>query len=182
MKRIVVITFIVLACSIFLYGCSNIIEEIWNVDQYDEIWNKAEFYPHVAEWYNDRSPLFPAELSITGDSLYMRRTEELPLGGTYQILVSRKNMSKTDISAEIERMHSIGAVDNSTLFCFPALISVFADEGCAEYALIDSDSMTIYYVFLQGVSVNDLKIPPNLLPKEYKDYVVTLEYNLNIYK
>lgn len=69
---------------------------------------------------------------------------------------------------------------NTEDFCQPAYVTVFENDGCYEYALLDEDNLSITYIFLQWIKEKDIKFPDMYLPHDY-NCVVSTERSFSIY-
>lgn len=122
--------------------------------------------------------IFPEEISDNASAIqYLNEYEDQLFDPYYQIYLSCTYTQEHYLD-EIERLSEIqeeykGEVHdvkyNTNDFIFPAYVSIFADDHCYEYALVDSDNLTIHYVYTQFAKEKDIKFDLEYLPVNYME-------------
>ena len=84
--------------------------------------------------------------------------------------------NKSDYQNEIQRLNSIKEqyqemeqkiwVDNEN-FKFPAVVAIYNNNHCYEYALLNENEFSIIYVFLQFIYEEDVVFDNDFLPNNY---------------
>lgn len=84
--------------------------------------------------------------------------------------------NESDYQSEIQRLKSIKEqyqemeqktwVDNEN-FKFPAVVAIYNNNHCYEYALLNENNFSIIYVFLQFIYKEDVVFDNDFLPNKY---------------
>lgn len=122
------------------------------------------------------------KLSVFPDTVEKMQVEEYLyqfstglLDSNYQIFLKSK-LSKAEYQKEVKRLENISdSLDGKTQkiyldnksFCFPAYVTICNFNFTYEYALVDEENTTIYYVYLQFIDKEDIKFDKKLLPGNY---------------
>jgi len=174
----------------FFGGCNY--EEIFtDLNTYPDIFQLAgravasEMYRQMDDGtrYNDfASLLFPD--TITGLNVvdyyciydYSER---------FEIFLSVQYTPK-DYADETDRLSAVkhnGEILYTTEhFSYPAYATALGyNNDCSEYALLDEEQCCIYYVYLQGLRLRDVRMPAEYLPYGYSGYGRVEGINFTIY-
>ena len=93
----------------------------------------------------------------------------LPIGETIQLCATFRFNTFELYEKEMKRIAQIQyekeIVYDTEIFYFPAYITLLSHNGCSEYMLLDDESLTMSYVYIQFVNADELLISDNLLPK-----------------
>ena len=98
-------------------------------------------------------------------------------------------MSKDKFESEKERLSKISdkyeeeiqeIMYDTDNFNYPAYVTVYHFDGGYEYALLEEEEKTIYYIHLRFVPEEDIAFEEKLLPKNY-DYLSESTDEMSIY-
>ncbi len=152
--------FILVLC--LLCGCSDVYEEVILTDpaDYGAMWSLQERRIYESE-------LLPSALEgIQVQSFYCKHTVRLPVGTDWQVLLTIR-YTDAQFQQEVERLQ---------LLCAEAEIcgeTTYATAwnwiGCYEYAMVDPDTHTIGYVYLQMVDREEVAFDQTWIPEGYPD-------------
>lgn len=122
------------------------------------------------------------KLSVFPDTVENMQVEEYLyqfstglLDSNYQIFLKSK-LSKAEYQKEVKRLENISdSLDgktqkihlDNTSFCLPAYVTICNFDFTYEYALVDEENTTIYYVYLQFIDKENIKFDKELLPENY---------------
>lgn len=174
MKRFISFAMIVLliVLCITLCGCGSVIPKatvITDPAEYRAIWTlsgtKVGIWTAINDCYDRYTPptLFPSSTrGLSVQEFYAKMKPGL-VDDTYQVLLSVE-YEQDEFEAELARIEGLVTIEDTAYFDLPAAITVLGWEGCSEYALIDSDTQTIHYIYLQLVNPKKLQIPDSMLP------------------
>lgn len=125
--------------------------------------------------------IFPKEMPASAkiDSYYYYYRDTI-FDPTCQIYLEY-SLSKEDFDAEVSRLSNISEtfenenykdvenkiVYDTTNFAYPAYVTIFHNNHCNEYALIDEEEHKIICVFTQFIQNDDVKFNKKYLPKDY---------------
>lgn len=162
---LILISFIL---TLNLSSCSNVYEEtiISNIEEYDNIWTLPE------RRADEISVLFPNNVNEEQCVTFIcKHTTYQLLGTGWQVLLEIKYDDSLYFS-EIDRLNNL-CTDSpicgySEYYDNPAYATVWNWNGCFEYAVIDENKKTIYYIYLQLIEKKDLTIDQNYVPKGYE--------------
>ncbi len=122
----------------------------------------------------ETSALFPENIDdLKVEKFYARYDELLPLGESFQILLSIKYEDKLVFDLECNRIESISTEFSKQFdipnFEFLAYATIIGWEDCFEYAIINTDENVIHYVFLQDIYKQDIDFDYVFLPNNYPE-------------
>lgn len=125
--------------------------------------------------------IFPNEIpkSAEVDSYYYYQRDTL-FDPTCQIYLEY-SLSKTDFDAEVLRLSKISEryknenykdkinniVYDTKNFIYPAYVTIFNQNHCYEYALLNNEECKIIYVFTQFIELNNVKFDKKYLPVDF---------------
>ena len=89
----------------------------------------------------------------------------------------KERLSKISDKYEEEIQEIIYDTDN---FNYPAYVTVYHFDGGYEYALLEEEEKTIYYIHLRFVPEEDIAFEEKLLPKNY-DYLSESTDEMSMY-
>lgn len=126
--------------------------------------------------------IFPKEISVNArDTEFLYSCGARGFGVDYQQFL-KCTYSEEEYQAEIDRLKNIkcemhtrkGTVVNhvdysDTKFNCPAYITAYGGNHIYEYALLNEETNTIIYVYLQTISNDKVAFSKEYLPKEYQD-------------
>ena len=159
---VLILTFVSAFCL-----CSCVYEEtiISDTALYDSIWELSE--RRIVE----PSELFPSSINDKDCNKFnCIHTSYLPVGTGWQIELSI-NYDSVSFVNETNRLNKV--CENSVVygesiyFESNAYAAVWNWNGCFEYAVCDTDTLTITYIYLQLINKEDLKISFNCVPINY---------------
>ncbi len=117
--------------------------------------------------------IFPIKMpeSAQIDSYYYYQRDTF-LDPTCQIYLEY-SLSKEDFDAEVLRISKITEWNNSIVydtenFLYPAYVTIFNNDHCYEYTLIDEEEHKIICVFTQFIESNRVKFDKKYLPKNFE--------------
>lgn len=182
-KCVSVIIFIVSLSVIFIALIWGKINQITYVTDLSEYGNFEKFN------LLGNLELFPETIpeGFIGGQYYFKYKEGF-LDSECQVYL-KCNYDKSTYKKEIERLAQIEETYQGKTqkihydtenFHQPAFVTVFENDGCYEYALLDEDNLSIVYIFIQWVKEKDIKFPNMYLPHDYK-CVVSTEQSFSIY-
>ena len=166
--RKILLSAVMLSVILFLCSCSQVYDEkvITDKNEYSFIWELPE------RRADERSELFPESIEDKDVvDFSCRHSTYFPLGTGWQVELCVRYDRET-FSAEVERIRN-KCVDStvcgeSGFFDAPAYATVWNDKCCYEYALTDEEENTVWYVYLQLIDKDDLKINDSLIPDGYE--------------
>ena len=140
------------------------------MDDYPEIWDLTGF---VRGHYGGPSPLFPSSIDgLEVTDFHCRYDEQLPLGEGTQLLLQIHYSDQTAFCEEVCRITAI-AQECTDLFegtDFVAYSNKMGVEYASEYVLVEEDSQTINYLYLQSLPIEEIELDEKYIPKGYSDY------------
>ena len=170
MKRIIVL-FLLAAMVLSLLGCSYSAYKhtYTDIQEYARMWELSGFRHE----YDGTSPLFPddpAELEVL--DFFCRHDEQLPLGEGIQLLLHIRYEDGEAFNAEVERIASLtyncnNAFAESGLSAYAMRLG---KKQSSEYALVDRDKQTVYYIYLQNLPLEEIELDRKLVPDNYSGY------------
>ena len=169
-KKVAIMLALTLAlCS----GCRSyyLVAECTEPDDYLSGTILLERYGYHHEKNNNRAnqllPLSENDYEIT--SFYCKCFAMFPIGETIQFFAEFQYKYYESYEKEIERIAQIEyekeIVFDTNIFYLPSYITLLSHKGCSEYLLVESESLTLRYVYIQFVNANELSIPDEFLPK-----------------
>ncbi len=158
---------ILISALISLLSCDNYDETvITDVGEYDELWELPEL--RIVE----RPAVFPETLEgMNVEKFSGTHTTYLPLGTGWQVEL-RAAFDEDGIKDEEARLEKICAgspvCGESDYFEMPAFASVWNENCCFAYAVVNEDEGEVTYVYLQLIEDGDLTISDYAVPKNYE--------------
>jgi len=98
------------------------------------------------------------------------------LDNSYQLYLVC-SYEEADFESEKERLHALRLTFRNevhtpaitdTGFQYPAVVTIFGDQNSFEYALIDDETKTIAYIFVQSMGMEKSVIPPEYRPQGFQ--------------
>ncbi|GLB28579.1 hypothetical protein LAD12857_05020 [Lacrimispora amygdalina] len=102
--------------------------------------------------------------------IYLKCTYDTP---TYSDEVKRLAQIKEDYQGTTQKIRY-----NTEDFEYPAYVSIYGDDGCYEYALLDEGNQTIIYIFTQWAKADNIKFENAYLPN---NFMLESEHAFSIY-
>lgn len=166
---------------VLLTGCNDVYKSIsfTNTEDYEQIW-------YLSERRDDNSlAIFPSSLNNFNVTSFICNWKSYKWTGSgFEICLTVK-YDKQSMNDEINRISSISSVRktkyDTSNFLYPAYVATLGYLDSNEYALIDEDNQTVYYIYLQLMDKEDITINKSLLPKNYEDMGKVDEYSYTIY-
>lgn len=150
------------------------------------IYNSIEDYEKFEEFKGYSNLLiFPSQIpeKASNSSYYFKKDSSNLFDDDYQIYL----MCQYDQQAynqEVNRLAAIKQVCGEEIhyvwkdeknFSFPAIVAIYNNNHCYEYALLDDINKKIYYIFLQFIYKEDVIFDNSFLPYNYVNPDVTTE-------
>ena len=162
---------LIIMTALLLSGCLSYPadKEYYNeLSDYPNIWELAGFYLGSDE----QSPLFPEDISALDVADYFCRYDQLlPLGEGVQLLLHIR-YDEIAFSAETQRIEALTTDRTDAFHCtkLRAQVLYLGTDYMSEYALIDDEDHSIYYIYLSSIPKNQLEIDLDLIPTGYTGY------------
>ena len=162
------IVFILLCCIVIFTGCERISYKNYynDIQEYEDIWT-LEGFQHG---YEGPSALFPQTLSdLRVVDYFCRHDQYLPFGEGIQIFLNINYQDKIAFEDEVARIQklSVNCDESFDLPGFSCFYTNFEDERWYEYALIDTETQNVYYIYLSDISETQIEIDKQYLPKSF---------------
>jgi len=136
--------------------------------------------------------IFPTQMpeSARIDSYYYYYRDTI-FDPTCQIYLEY-SLSKSDFDAEVLRLSKISeryknenykGIENSIVydtknFMYPAYVTIFNNNNCYEYALLNKEECKIICVFTQFIAYNDVKFDKKYLQMDFKNKKSSRSFNI----
>ena len=136
--------------------------------------------------------IFPTQMpeSARIDSYYYYYRDTI-FDPTCQIYLEY-SLSKADFDAEVLRLSKISeryenenykGIENSIVydtknFMYPAYVTIFNNNNCYEYALLNKEECKIICVFTQFIAYNDVKFDKKYLQMDFKNKKSSRSFNI----
>lgn len=136
--------------------------------------------------------IFPTKMpeSARIDSYYYYQRDTF-LDPTCQIYLEY-SLSKADFDAEVLRLSEISEryenehfknrvnsiVYDTKNFMYPAYVTIFNNNHCYEYALVNKEEHKIICVFTQFIGLNNVKFDKKYLPIDFEDEKSSSRFNI----
>lgn len=173
MRKKIVIIFVMLIGILTLSSCS-FRKYYYNISDYSEIWKLSGF----RHGYDDQSTFFPDNIEeMDIKNFFCRYDENLPLGESIQICLEIHFENENLFDSEVQRISEVSfecseKFKRSQYTAYATRLGDYDEfensiRNSYEYALIDQDQNTIYYIYLQSLDINKVGFEHNLLPDDY---------------
>ena len=170
-KKYIGILLLVLSVLLAASGCSYVSHKDYysDLDDYSEIWELTG----VRYSYKNTSSLFPENIeNLSVKNFFCRYDQQLPLGEGMQVLLE---IQYTDEDMFIREVEDISSISFSCDDYFPEIgFSAYAirlgADSSSEYALIDEENQTVYYIYLQNIPQKEIEIDHKFLPAGYTEF------------
>ena len=169
------IIFVLLVCGILKHRTKiTDLNKYGDFSKYDLLGNLEIFPQAIPDGYIDCQYYLEYEEGVLDSEcqIYLRCSYDV---STYQKETNRLAQIEECYKDKRQKIHY-----DTDYFAYPAYVTVFENDGCYEYALLDEDNVSIIYIFLQWTKEKDIKFPHLYLPKDY-DCVVSTEQSFSIY-
>jgi len=139
--------------------------------------------------------IFPTQMpeSARIDSYYYYYRDTI-FDPTCQIYLEY-SLSKADFDSEVLRLSKISeryenenykGIENSIVydtknFMYPAYVTIFNNNNCYEYALLNKEECKIICVFTQFIAYNDVKFDKKYLQMDFKNKKSSRSFNIYYY-
>ena len=139
--------------------------------------------------------IFPTQMpeSARIDSYYYYYRDTI-FDPTCQIYLEY-SLSKADFDSEVLRLSKISeryenenykGIENSIVydtknFMYPAYVTIFNNNNCYEYALLNEEECKIICVFTQFIAYNDVKFDKKYLQMDFKNKKSSRSFNIYYY-
>lgn len=97
--------------------------------------------------------------------IYLKCEYDLP---TYKNETERLSQIREEYQGRIQKINY-----NTKDFRYPAYVTIFENDGCYEYALLDEENYSIIYIFLQWTEEKNIEFADIYLPYNYNCAVST---------
>lgn len=176
--KFIVAAIVILICifiSAVYFGTHTVTR---NLKKY-RIWDEREIEGSLA--------IFPQTLNEMGAEKYYYKCAEGLLDSACQIYLEC-NMTEKMFESEKNRLSGISDIHGEDVqkivyddshFQLPAYVTIYNFDSTYEYALLDEEHKTIYYIHLQFVSEKDIVFDKSLLPA---DYMVESTESMDMYE
>ncbi|MBE6767673.1 MAG: hypothetical protein E7549_02035 [Ruminococcaceae bacterium] len=165
----------ILACTLSIIlilqfsSCSDVYKEVvlTDVGEYTDMWSLPE------RMGNNPSVLFPSDVAEETCTFFFCKHSTYHLVGTGWQTVLTMQYDHISFLQEVERLQNL--CKNSPLcgetkfFDVPSYASVWNWESCFEYAVINENTKTISYIYLQFIDKEDVVIDTCYVPKGYEE-------------
>ena len=163
----------ILIIMITFIGCkySAYTDYYTNVEDYEEIWSLPDFQ-HGYD-YGEVSDFFPESLDdLNVYELFCRYDRRRPLGEGIQIYLEIYYEDAEVFATEVERISQMGFECNEQFddTDFLAYATKLGKDYDSEYALIDEEEQIIYYIYLGGMSEEEIELDEQFIPNGYYDW------------
>lgn len=162
MRNIILgVIILLIAQAVFIMSVVGFMFSGGEVYETDDISKYGEFDGHIETEDNGRFSrllIFPESITSPNQNVkYKYIASNKGLDNEYLIYLDM-TMSEKDYASEKERLENITVKYKDKVnkmyytelnFNYPALVSVFNDNGCYEYALLDEENHRIIYVYSQ---------------------------------
>lgn len=172
MKKFIAILLTLTSIALMFSGCGYFSYNKYYIDlsDYYEIWNLSGLFYYDYE----KSPLFPDDIENKNvQAFFCRHDEQFPLGEGVQIYLQVQYNDAQSYDEELERLSAISE-DCKEYFedldFSVALATSICKEGYTEYALVDSQRHEIFYIYVDGLPIDQIEFDHELLPLGYGDY------------
>lgn len=145
-----------------------------DISDYSTIWKLAGF----RHGYEAQSTFFPDTIdNMSVDEFYCRYDENLLLGESIEIYLKIHFLNEDLFEQEVSRIsnHAFVCSDkfqNSKCAAYATRLGDFEEfensiEDSFEYALLDDEQNTIYFIYLQNVTAEEVEFNHEFLPDDY---------------
>lgn len=151
---------------------------IFNYSNAIIIYNSIEDYGKFEDFKGYSNLLiFPLQIpgKASNSSYYFKKDSSNLFDDDYQIYLACQYDQET-YNQEVNRLAAIKQVCGEEVhyvwkdeknFLFPAIVAIYNNNHCYEYALLDDKNKKIYYIFLQFIYKDDVMFDKSFLPFNY---------------
>lgn len=165
---IIILAGIILLWKNFLLNCNNALITYNSIEDYGKF-EEFKGYSNLL--------IFPSQIppKASNSSYYFKKNSSNLFDDDYQIYLTCQYDQET-YKQEVSRLAAIKQICGEEVqhvwkdeknFLFPAIVAIYNNNHCYEYALLDDESKKIYYIFLQFIYKDDVIFDKSLLPYHY---------------
>lgn len=167
-KKIIVSITLIFCISILFSGCFYPAYKDYysDINNYEEIWELSG----LSREYKNSIKLFPKDInSLNVTDCFCRYDQQLPLGEAFQVLLEIKYDESNEFKSEMNRILSCAFncdeyFEDNGLSAYATLMKA---ESYYEYVLVNEETQTIFYIYLQNLPKEQIEIKSDLLPTQY---------------